>query len=98
MLQTGVRVEFDSAFRWKAGEPNQPFAWQEALLPDFPNQITVGMDAFRNTYWHAYGSAPGLTYLLTTFRDELSHRGLANCWNRLLINNPTALCTCCQPL
>lgn len=91
LLKTGVRVEFDSAFRWKAGEENGTYRLLEALLPDFPDQITAGMDAARNTYWQSYGGAPGLTYLLTTFRDELAQRGLSDYWNRLMIENPATL-------
>lgn len=91
LLQTGIRVEFDSAFRWKTGEENGTYKLLEALLPDFPNQITVGMDAARNTYWQSYGGKPGLTYLLTTFRDELNRRGLSDYWPRLMIGNPAAL-------
>lgn len=91
LLKTGVRVEFDSAFRWKHGEENGTYRLLEMLLPDFPDQITAGMDAARNTYWQSYGGSPGLTYLLTTFRDELNRRGLSDYWNRLMIDNPTAL-------
>ncbi|GAB2555352.1 phosphotriesterase family protein [Spirosoma areae] len=91
LLKTGVRVEFDSAFRWKNGEENGTYRLLEALLPDFPDQITAGMDAARTTYWQAYGGSPGLTYLLTTFRSELSQRGLGDYWNRLMIDNPAAL-------
>ncbi|WP_338869095.1 aryldialkylphosphatase [Spirosoma sp. SC4-14] len=91
LLKTGVRVEFDSAFRWKKGEENGTYRLLETLLPDFPDQITAGMDAARNTYWRSYGGSPGLTYLLTTFRDELDRRGLSAYWNRLMIENPTAL-------
>ncbi len=91
LLQTGVRVEFDSAFRWKTGEENQTYRLLEALLPHFPTQITAGMDAARSTYWQSYGGSPGLTYLLTTFRDELDRRGLADYWNRLMIENPANL-------
>ncbi|WP_332367584.1 hypothetical protein [Spirosoma telluris] len=49
------------------------------------------MDAARSTYWQSYGGSPGLTYLLTTFRDELNRRGLDEYWSRLMIDNPTAL-------
>ncbi|MFD2934764.1 phosphotriesterase family protein [Spirosoma flavum] len=91
LLKTGVRVEFDSAFRWKTGEENGTYRLLEQLLPDFPDQITAGMDAARNTYWQSYGGSPGLTYLLTTFRDELDQRGLGAYWDRLMIGNPTAL-------
>ncbi len=91
LLQTGVRVEYDSAFRWKKGQENGTYRLLEALLPDFPEQITVGMDAARNTYWKSYGGSPGLTFLLTTFRDEFNKRGLGDYWNRLMIDNPSAL-------
>ncbi|WP_046247169.1 phosphotriesterase family protein [Hymenobacter terrenus] len=91
VLQTGVRVEFDSAFRWKANEENVTYRLLEALLPEFPEQLTAGMDAARNTYWQSYGGAPGLTYLLTTFRDELARRGLGDYWNRLMVDNPASL-------
>ncbi|AUD00824.1 phosphotriesterase family protein [Spirosoma pollinicola] len=97
LLQTGIRVEFDSAFRWKTGDDNQTFRLLEALLPDFPDQITAGMDAARNTYWQSYGGKPGLTYLMTTFLDELNKRGLGDYWNRLMIDNPAALYSFSQP-
>lgn len=97
LLQTGVRVEYDSAFRWKPGEENGTYALLEAVLPVFPNQITVGMDAARNTYWQSYGGKPGLTYLLTTFRDELNRRGLGDYWQRLMIDNPAALYSFSKP-
>lgn len=93
LLKTGIRVEFDSAFRWKKGEENWTYRLLEELLPNFPDQFTAGMDAARNTYWQSYGGSPGLTYLLTTFRDELAQRGLGDYWNRLMIDNPTALYT-----
>ena len=98
LLQTGVRVEFDSAFRWKKEDQNGTYRLLEALLPDFPDQITAGMDAARNTYWQSYGGSPGLTYLLTTFRDELNQRGLSAYWDRLMIHNPSVLYSFKQPL
>ena len=91
LLQTGVRVEFDSAFRWKKGEENGTYRLLETLLPDFPKQITAGMDAARTTYWQSYGGSPGLLFLLTTFREELDGRGLGDYWTRLMIENPAAL-------
>ncbi len=49
------------------------------------------MDAARNNYWQPYGGSAGLTYLLTTFRDELTRRGLADSTNRLMIENQATL-------
>jgi predicted metal-dependent phosphotriesterase family hydrolase len=91
VLQTGVRVEFDSAFRWKSGETNRTYALLEKLLPEFPDQITVGMDAAKNTYWKSYGGAPGLDFLLNTFRKELEDRGLHIYWDKIMIYNPASL-------
>lgn len=93
LMQTGVRVEYDSAFRWKKGEENWTYKLLEALLPDFPDQITVGMDAARNTYWQSYGGAPGLTFLLTTFSDWLRSAGLGDHWHNIFVRNPANLYT-----
>lgn len=91
LLQTGVRVEYDSAFRWKKDEPNGTYALLEALLPEFPNQIVVGMDAARTTYWQSYGGKPGLIFLLTEFLDALNQRGLGAYQQQLMIDTPAAL-------
>lgn len=91
LLQSGVRVEYDSAFRWKAGEENWTLKLLEALLPDFPDQITVGMDAAKHHYWRSYGGQPGLTYLLTTFTEALTRRGLTPWIDRLFVQNPARL-------
>lgn len=88
LMQTGVSVEWDSAFRWKAGEENWTYTLLEKLLPDYPNQITVGMDAAKNTYWRSYGGKPGLDFLLTTFKDELSKRQLEGYFENIFVHNP----------
>ena len=92
-MQTGVRVEYDSAFRWKAGNENFTFSLLEKLLPDYPDQITVGMDAARHTYWKSYDGQPGLTYLLTDFVTELLKRGLSDYQEKIFIENPKQLFT-----
>ena len=91
LMQTGVRVEYDSAFRWKPDGENFTFLLLEKLLPDYPDQITVGMDAARHTYWKSYGGKPGLTYLLTDFVTELHKRGLADYQKKIFIENPRQL-------
>lgn len=96
VLQTGVRVEYDSGFRWKAGEKNWTYTALQALLPEFPDQITLGMDAARNSYWQSYGGKPGLTWLLTTFCDDLRRLDLADYFQKLFIDTPKRLYTCNQ--
>lgn len=90
LLQTGVRVEYDSAFRWKDG-PNWTYKLLEALLPDFSDQITMGMDAAKSSYWQAYGGGPGLNFLVTTFKDDLQTLGLGQYYDNIFFENPAKL-------
>jgi len=90
LLQTGVRVEYDSAFRWKE-EENWTYKLLEALLSEFPDQITMGMDAAKNNYWRAYGGKPGLNFLLTTFKEDLRKMGLEAYYDQLFFENPAHL-------
>lgn len=96
VLETGVSVEFDSAFRWKSS-PNQTFAHLENLLPSFPAQIVVGMDAARSAYWKSYGGTPGLAYLLTEFPKELSQRNLEEFQESIFITNPRRIYSFIKP-
>lgn len=91
ILQSGVFVEYDSAFRWKPDETNWTFKLLEQLLPEFPDRITMGMDAAKNSYWRSYGGKPGLDYLLTTFRDELSRMELGHYYDNIFSDNPRSL-------
>ncbi|MBC7887274.1 MAG: aryldialkylphosphatase [Ferruginibacter sp.] len=91
LMQTGISVEYDSAFRWKGTDENWTYVLLEKLLPLFPNQITVGMDAAKNTYWKSYNGKPGLDYLLTTFKEELSNRKLDAYTGNIFIKNPARI-------
>jgi phosphotriesterase-related protein len=93
LMQSGISVEYDSAFRWKATDENWTYTLLEKLLPLFPNQITVGMDAARNAYWKSYGGKPGLDYLLTTFKEELKLRNLDAFMKNIFIKNPARIFT-----
>lgn len=90
VLQTGVTVEYDSAFRWKEKE-NWTYKLLKALLSDFPDQITMGMDAARNSYWQSYGGKPGLNFLLTTFKDDLQKMGLEQYYENIFYKTPSRL-------
>lgn len=60
ILASGVRVEYDSAFRGKPGAGNPTLDLVIELLRDFPDQISMlGMDAARRGYWTSYGVCPG---------------------------------------
>jgi phosphotriesterase-related protein len=87
ILSTGVRVEFDSAFRWK--EKNATLELLLALIGEFPDRILLGMDAARASYWRHYGGKPGLDYLLTSFTESMRQGGVTDeQWRRIFIANP----------
>lgn len=89
LLRTGVRLEYDSAFRWQPPDPNHTLDLVAALLPEFPNQLMLGMDAARRRYWRSYGGTPGLTYLLEDFSGQLRGAGLDDAMmDRLFVHNP----------
>lgn len=91
LMQTGVYVEYDSHFRWKNDEDNWTYTLLEKLLPDYADQITVGMDMARNSYWKSYGGSPGLNYLLTNFHQQMEKRGLAEYLEKIFFTNPQRL-------
>ena len=93
VLEVGVRVEYDSAFRWKKHEPNYTLDLLEQLLPDFPDQITLGMDMAKNAYWKSYGGSPGLNYLIETIPGFLKQKGLETYYRKLFFDNPKKLYT-----
>ena len=91
ILRRGVRVEFDSAFRWKlaAGQRNPTLDLLVALLPEFPDQIMLGMDAARPAYWRSHGGTPGLTYLLQEFSTALRAAGVTDdALRRIFVSTP----------
>ncbi len=91
VLETGVRVEYDSVFRWKEDQPNYTLQLLEALVPEFPTQITLGMDMAKRAYWKSYGGSPGLTYLLETIPEFLKSRGMQRYFQNLFFDNPRHL-------
>jgi phosphotriesterase-related protein len=89
ILSTGVRVEYDSAFRWKQEQGNPTLDLLLELISEFPDQIMLGMDAARRSYWKHHGGSPGMGFLLTTFTDRMKAAGLTdNDLNRIFIANP----------
>lgn len=88
ILQSGVRVEYDSGFRWKT-TTNPTLDLVMELIGDFSNQIMLGMDAARPSYWKSYGGAPGLSFLLNEFSQMMQERGLnEKQWNNIFVTTP----------
>jgi len=91
ILSSGVRIEYDSAFRWQPAQGNPTRELLRELLPEFPEQIMLGMDAARRSYWKSYGGNPGLSYLLTTFTRELNHAGVNEALlHKVFVTTPAA--------
>jgi 5-phospho-D-xylono-1,4-lactonase len=92
LLATGVSLEYDSGFRWKPGPTNPTLDLIGQLLPDFPDQIMLGMDAARRGYWKSYGGAPGLNFLLTEFRARMRAEGLGeDLLQRIFVHTPATV-------
>ena len=97
MLQSGVRLEYDSAFRWKT-EPNHTLELLVQLLEEFPDQIMLGMDAAKPAYWKSYGGAPGLSFLLNEFTRMLKDRGATQAqWEKVFVSAPASVYDFAQP-
>lgn len=96
VLSTGVCVEYDSCFRWPGwaggaptSEENPSLNLLVELMDEFPDQIMLGMDAARPSYWKSYGGSPGLNFLLTTFTEAMKQRGVTDeQWQRIFVDNP----------
>jgi phosphotriesterase-related protein len=90
LLSTGVTLEYDSAFRWKAeqGNPTADLV-VEMFASGYGGQILLGMDAARRSYWKSYGGKPGLVFLLVEFVPQLKSRGLSpSDIDSIFIENP----------
>lgn len=93
ILSSGVRVEYDSSFRWKAkGRSDNPTAALIAqLIEEFPDQIMLGMDAARRRYWRCHGGDPGMSFLLTDFSAQLRASGVTDAaWQRMFVSTPAS--------
>jgi len=90
ILETGAAVEYDQAFRWKAGESNGTLALLEWMIEDgHLDRLMLGMDAARQGYWATYGGSPGMSYLLGPFASEMTERGIGAVEQRaIFVDNP----------
>jgi phosphotriesterase-related protein len=89
ILSTGVCAEYDSSFRWKPGQGNPTLDLLVELFAEFPDQLMLGMDAARRSYWKHHGGSPGMTFLLTSFTDRMKSAGLTDAdLHRIFVANP----------
>lgn len=89
LLKRGVNLEYDSCFRWKAGQGNPSLDLIRELVNDFPCQLMLGMDAARRGYWRSYGGSPGLRFLVSDFWSQTEAAGVeASLIERMFRQNP----------
>jgi 5-phospho-D-xylono-1,4-lactonase len=90
LLSSGVTLEYDHHFRTYLKDGSCPTAdLIAALIPEFPDQIVVGMDLARRGYWHGHCGKPGLVWLLTVLPTLLKERGVRDdLIERILTHNP----------
>jgi 5-phospho-D-xylono-1,4-lactonase len=90
LLSSGVTLEYDHHFRTHLTDGTCPTAdLAAALAPDFPDQIVVGMDMARRSYWHGRSGQPGLAWLLTVLPALLRERDVHDdLIERVLTHNP----------
>jgi 5-phospho-D-xylono-1,4-lactonase len=85
----GIFLEYDSPSRLKYGPDAEAVRLiSVAAEHGYANQILLGMDLARRSYYPSYGGGPGLGYLLETFVPRLRAEGLGEVVELLLIKNP----------
>jgi phosphotriesterase-related protein len=96
VLSSGVLLEYDSAFRWKTGE-NPTLQLLMGLLPEFPRQIMLDMDAARRSYWKSFGGAPELSFLLNNFVPRMRDAGIPEeTITKIFVDNPAHVYVFCK--
>ncbi len=75
LLRTGAFVEYDRAFRAKLDDGNPTLRLFVEMAREFPDQVMLGTDGARPSYWRSYGGAPGLDYLLLEFSERARRLG-----------------------
>ena len=89
LLATGVRLEYDAAFRWGDRSPNPTVERIAELAPRYPKQILLGMDLARRSTKRSLGGRPGLAWLIEGLVPMLSKRGVEETLiERMLVDNP----------
>jgi predicted metal-dependent phosphotriesterase family hydrolase len=77
LLASGVSVEYDQGFRWKDGQANGTLTLLGWMLEDGRgDQVMLGLDAARRSYWSVLGGKPGWTFLLGAFSAAMARDGI----------------------
>jgi 5-phospho-D-xylono-1,4-lactonase len=89
LFLTGAFVEYDRAFRAKLDDSNPTLRLFVSMVKEFPDQVMLGTDGARPSYWRSYGGAPGLDYLLREFSDRARKMGVTDGeLRKVFVENP----------
>lgn len=93
VASTGAYLEYDALTRVNKGYDNTTLKLIISMVEaGFKNNIILGGDISRQSYWKSYGGEPGLDFLAGEFRNRLFASGLTeNDINCLYVNNPRSL-------
>ena len=89
LFRTGAFVEYDRVFRAPLDDSNPTLRLFAAMVKEFPDQLMLGTDGARASYWRSYGGAPGLDYLLRGFSDRARQLGVTEAeLEKVFVGNP----------
>jgi phosphotriesterase-related protein len=89
LFRTGAFVEYDRAFRATLDDTNPTLRLFAAMVKEFPDQVMLGTDGARASYWRSYGGGPGLDYLLRDFSERAKRLGVTDGELRnVFVDNP----------
>jgi phosphotriesterase-related protein len=89
LFRTGAFVEYDRTFRAALDDANPTLRLFAAMVKEFPDQLMLGTDGARPSYWRSYGGAPGLDYLLREFSDRARRLGVSDLeLEKVFVKNP----------
>ncbi len=89
LFKTGVYVEYDRVFRGPLDDTNPTLKLFAAMVKEFPDQLMLGTDGARASYWRSYGGKPGLDYLLKEFSDRARKLGVTDAeLKKVFVDNP----------
>jgi phosphotriesterase-related protein len=89
LASRGVFLEYDGPSRLKYGPDSDAVKLIAAAAEHgYGDQILLGMDLARRSYYPSYGGGPGLGYLLGVFAPRLEAEGLGDMVQRIFVDNP----------
>jgi phosphotriesterase-related protein len=90
IARKGAFLGYDNISKEEFGQDSQRIALiKQLILNGFGDQVLLGCDLARKSYWPSYGGGPGFTYLLWRFVPWMRREGIsAEAIEKQLVLNP----------